>query len=242
MEQELSIGREIQQGLLPQGLRDFPHLEVSGIQFPCLAVGGDYFDVFPLSETRTAFLIADVAGKGLGAALVTTMLQGALSGMLLEVSPEKVFNHVNQFLCKHAAVGRYATMFFATVDEDGTLEYLYGGHPAPLLIRDGKVNDLYTDGSFPVGLVEVAQFEAKRVHLQHNDVLVLFTDGIVEADNLKKELYGFERLRDVLERNALGSIESLQKAVLDSVADFARGAAQADDITVLIVKYRVPAS
>ena len=242
MEQELSIGREIQQGLLPQGLRDFPHLEVSGIQFPCHAVGGDYFDVFPLSETRTAFLIADVAGKGLGAALVTTMLQGALSGMLLEVSPEKVFNHVNQFLCKHAAVGRYATMFFATVDADGTLEYLYGGHPAPLLIRDGKVNDLYTDGSFPVGLVEVAQFEAKRVHLQHNDVLVLFTDGIVEADNLKKELYGFERLRDVLERNALGSIESLQKAVLDSVADFARGAAQADDITVLIVKYRVPAS
>jgi serine phosphatase RsbU (regulator of sigma subunit) len=240
LEQELSIGREIQQGLLPQGIRDFPHLEVSGIQFPCLEVGGDYFDVFPLSETRTAFLIADVAGKGLGAALVTTMLQGALSGMLLEVSPEKVFNHVNRFLCKHASVGRYATMFFATVDADGTLEYLYGGHPSPLLIRDGQVSDLYTEGSFPVGLVEVAEFEARKVQLKPDDMLVLFTDGIIEADNAKKELFGFERLRDVAGRSARSSIETLQKSVLDAVSDFAHGAAQADDITLLIVKYRQP--
>jgi phosphoserine phosphatase RsbU/P len=240
LEQELSIGREIQQGLLPQGLRDFPHLEVSGIQFPCHSVGGDYFDVFPLNEQTTAFLIADVAGKGLGAALVTTMLQGALSGMRLDVSPEKVFNHVNRFLCSHASVGRYATMFFGTIDAAGSLEYLYGGHPSPLLIRDGNVSELYTEGSFPVGLVEVAEFEAKRVQLQHEDMLVLFTDGIVEADDVKRELFGFDRLRDVVERCARGSIESLQKTVLDAVTEFTRGAAQADDITLLIVKYRKP--
>ena len=119
MEQEINIARDIQQALLPRDFREFPHLAVSGINFPCLSVGGDYFDVFPLSDNRTAFLIADVSGKGLGAALLTTMLQGALSGMTLGTDPARVFNHVNKFLCSHSEVGRYATMFFGILDEDG---------------------------------------------------------------------------------------------------------------------------
>ena len=90
LEQELAIAREIQQGLVPQGLRDFPYLEIKGINLPCHGVGGDYYDVFPLSDQSTAFLVSDVSGKGLGAALVTTMLQGALSGMSLGVAPQKV--------------------------------------------------------------------------------------------------------------------------------------------------------
>lgn len=119
MEQELEIGRTIQQGLLPHGLRDFPHLEVAGIQNPCQAVGGDYFDVFPLSEDRTAFLIADVSGKGLGAALLTTMLQGALSGLKMGADPASVFLHINRFLCEHSDVGRYATVFAGMLDRGG---------------------------------------------------------------------------------------------------------------------------
>src|SRR5713226_3734422 len=99
LEQEIGIARDIQQALLPRNFRDYPHLSVSGINFPCLSVGGDYFDVFPLSDKRTAFLLADVSGKGLGAALLTTMLQGALSGMSLGSDPGRVFNHVNRFLC-----------------------------------------------------------------------------------------------------------------------------------------------
>ena len=83
LEQELNIARGIQQALLPQGFRDFPHLAVSGVNFPCQGVGGDYFDVFPMAGGSTAFLIADVSGKGLGAALLTTMLQGALSGLAI---------------------------------------------------------------------------------------------------------------------------------------------------------------
>ena len=87
LEQELSIARDIQQALLPRGFHDYPHLTVSGVNLPCLSVGGDYFDVFPMSDDRTAFLIADVSGKGLGAALLTTMLQGALSGMTMGADP-----------------------------------------------------------------------------------------------------------------------------------------------------------
>ncbi len=240
MEQELSIARDIQQGLLPQGLTDFPYLAVSGVQTPCQAVGGDYYDVFPLSETSTAFLIADVAGKGLGAALLTTMLQGALSGMTLGVEPAKVFNHINRFLCDHAVVGRYATMFFGMIDAGGEFEFIHAGHPSPLLIRDGQVSDVYTEGSFPVGLVDGAEFTSTRMKLEHGDTLVLYTDGIVEADNTERELFGFPRLREVAEANVRASIADLQKAVLDAVADFSRGAPQSDDITLLLVRYRKP--
>src|SRR5215469_2532876 len=112
LEQELSIAREIQQALLPCGFLDFPYLAITGTNSPCLAVGGDYFDVFTLSDDRTAFLIADVSGKGLGAALLTTMLQGALSGMKIGAEPAGVFNHINRFFCEHSEVGHYATMFF----------------------------------------------------------------------------------------------------------------------------------
>ncbi len=104
LEQELSIARNIQQALIPHGFRDFPYFAVSGIHTPCLEVGGDYFDVFPMSEDRTAILIADVSGKGLGAALLTTMLQGALSGMTIGADPARVFNHINRFLCDHVEV------------------------------------------------------------------------------------------------------------------------------------------
>jgi hypothetical protein len=137
LEQEISIARDIQQALLPRSLRDFPNLAITGTSSPCLAVGGDYFDVFPLNDNRTAFLIADVSGKGLGAALLTTMLQGALSGMKMGANPADVFCHINRFLCEHSEVGRYATMFFGILDPEGRLEFVNAGHLPPLLLRDG---------------------------------------------------------------------------------------------------------
>ena len=159
-------------------------------------MGGDYFDVFPMSEDRTAFLIADVSGKGLGAALLTTMLQGALSGMTLGVEPAKVFSHINRFLCEHALVGRYATLFFAIVDSEGMLEFINAGHPSPLLLRgDSDRANSYNEGSFPVGLVEEAEFASMRRQLEPGDTLVLFTDGVTEAMDPDEQLFGNERLR-----------------------------------------------
>ena len=241
LEQELSIAREIQQALLPQGLRDFPHLAVTGTHSPCHAVGGDYYDVFPVGPDRTAFLIADVSGKGLGAALLTTMLQGALSAMALGTDPVRVFNHINRFLCEHSEVGRYATMFFGLLAGDGTLEYIKAGHPSPLLLRRGEVSELYTEGSFPVGLVAQAEFTADTLKLEDGDTLVLFSDGITEAQDPDRELFGFPRLCEVLANRQEASLESLKKIVLDAVDAFARGESQSDDITLLLVRYRASA-
>jgi phosphoserine phosphatase RsbU/P len=241
MEQELTIARDIQQALVPQGLRDFPHLAVTGGHYPCHAVGGDYYDVFPLPDGRTAILIADVAGKGIGAALLTAVLQGALTGLTLGVDPVRVIHHINQFLCEHSGIGRYATMFFATIARDGVLEYVRGGHPSPLLLRNGEVTELFTGGSFPVGLIDGAQFTATRIQLEPDDTLVLFSDGVTEAEDKERNLFGTKRLCQGLAGRTGDSLEDLRRHVLDCVDAWSRGTAQSDDLTVLIVRYRTPA-
>jgi phosphoserine phosphatase RsbU/P len=242
LEQEINIARDIQQALLPRDFREYPHLAVTGFNLPCLSVGGDYFDVFPLSDGRTAFLIADVSGKGLGAALLTTMLQGALSGMTLGTDPARVFNHVNRFLCAHSEVGRYATVFFGILDQQGHLEFINAGHPSPILIRRGVAEEAFTEGSYPVGLVPEAQYTAVCLKLEPGDTLVLFSDGVTEAADPDEQMFGTARLKQLLSGQPECPLEQIQKCVLEAVENFARGAHQADDLTLLIVRYRATAA
>jgi len=242
LEQEINIARDIQQALLPRDFREYPHLSVTGFNLPCLSVGGDYFDVFPLGEGRTAFLIADVSGKGLGAAILTTMLQGALSGMTLGIDPARVVNHVNRFLCDHSEVGRYATMFFGILDQEGHLEFINAGHPSPILIRRGVAEEAFTEGSYPVGLVPEAQYTAVCLKLEPGDTLVLFSDGVTEAADPEEQMFGTARLKQLLTGQPECPLEQLQKCVLEAVENFARGAHQADDLTLLIVRYRATAA
>jgi sigma-B regulation protein RsbU (phosphoserine phosphatase) len=166
MEQQIGIARDIQQALLPRDFREFPHLGVTGINLPCLTVGGDYFDVFPMGADRTAFIIADVSGKGLGAALLTTMLQGALSGMRIGIEPAQVFNNINHFLCEHAEVARYATMFLGILDRDGQMEFINAGHPSPFLLRRGEIDESFSEGSYPVGLMPGVNYSVARVKIR----------------------------------------------------------------------------
>ena len=242
LEQEINIARDIQQALLPRNFRDYPHLSVVGCNFPCLSVGGDYFDVFPLSENRTAFLIADVSGKGLGAAILTTMLQGALSALTLGTDPARVITHLNQFLCSHAEVGRYATMFFGILDDLGNLEYINAGHPSPVLIRCGAAHDAFTEGSFPVGLVPEAEYTCSQVKLEAGDTLVLFSDGVTEAMDPQEELFSIARLREIVCGQEEIPLDTLQKKILEAVENFAQGASQTDDLTLLLIRFQATAA
>jgi len=243
LEQEINIARDIQQALLPRNVRDSAYMAVNGCNFPSLSVGGDYFDVFPLIGDRTAFVLADVSGKGLGAALLTTMLQGLLSAMTLGTEPGKVFDHVNRYLCDHAEIGRYATMFFGILDKDGNLDFINAGHPSPFLVRRGEALDAFKEGSFPVGLVPEAEYSTTKLRLEPGDTLVMYSDGVTEAMDPDDELYGMNRLREVLTGTTADCpLEAVKKSVLESVETFTRGARQADDLTMLIVRYRAAAA
>lgn len=237
LQHDLGVAREIQQGLLPREFRHWPHLQVTGLNQPCLTVGGDYFDVLELSPDRIAFLIADVSGKGLGAALLATMLQGAISGMSIGQDPAALFAHVNRFLCEHSQLERYATAFFGILDSTGLLEFINAGHPSPLLLRHARAETPFLAGSFPVGLMPEAEFETQTFQLQAGDTLVLFSDGVTEAIDPEQKEFGTARLREAVSGCTGRTIEEVQSCILAAVGDFTRGARQADDLTLLLVRY-----
>jgi sigma-B regulation protein RsbU (phosphoserine phosphatase) len=153
------------------------------------------------------------------------------------IDPTRVFNNINHFLCQHDEVGRHATMFFGIADSEGQLEYLNAGHPSPILVRDGETSELYTEGSLPLGLIPEAQYRPARAQLQPGDTLALFSDGVTEANDRENRLYGFDRLYDVLRGSANADLSTLKQHIFESVDRFAHGAEQADDITVLLVRY-----
>jgi serine phosphatase RsbU (regulator of sigma subunit) len=238
MEQELNIARQIQQALLPRDFSHIPHLDVAGINRSCLAVGGDYFDVMPMTPKRTGFLIADVCGKGLGAALLTAMLQGSFSAVTLGQELGHVCEHINRFICSHSEMERYATLFCALVDAEGRMEYVNAGHLSPLLVRGDRVDMPFKAECVPVGLVPDVDVKTSETRLEPGDTLVLFTDGINEAENPAGEMFGLERLQEVVAAEAKAPVKELKSAILKSVDEFSRGAYQNDDITLLIVRYQ----
>jgi sigma-B regulation protein RsbU (phosphoserine phosphatase) len=134
-------------------------------------------------------------------------------------------------------VRRSATIFFGAIDRTGQLEFVNAGHIAPLLIRNGQVGVVSEAGSWPVGLFQSAQYETHRASLQPGDTVILITDGITEAVNPAKELFGPERLLRSVERHAGKPVDELQAGILADVEEFSRGAHQADDITLLVVRY-----
>ncbi len=238
LEQEIEIAREIQRALLPGSFRNFAHVEASGINIPCLSIGGDYFDVFSMDKERAAFLIADVAGKGHGAALLAAMLRGALLGITIGSDPARVIEHINRFFCEHPEVERYATVFFGILNGEGHIEYVNAGHPSPILLRRKEVSEPFTEGSFPVGMMPEATYRTACVQLEPGDTLVLYTDGVTEAADPDQQLFGLPRLRTLLNGRHDKPLDEIQNHILRLVREFARGAGQADDITLLLIRYR----
>jgi serine phosphatase RsbU (regulator of sigma subunit) len=240
LEGELSIARGIQQALLPKSFKRYPHFEVTAANRPCFTVGGDYYDLMEFGPDRTAFVIADVSGKGLGAALLATLLKGVFSGVALGQAAAPLFHHVNRLLCAHSETGRFATVFFGILDTSGQLEFINAGHLPAVLIRGGGPQTVCPAGSVPVGLLEFAKFETQSMVLQPGDTLVLVTDGITEAVDPLEEMFGADRLLHAAQRHSEAPVEELRAGILADVEEFSRGACQGDDMTLLIIRYLGP--
>ena len=237
IEQDLTVAREIQQRLLPKGFKQYGFLDVSGLNQSCYSVGGDYFDVVELGAGRAAFVVADVSGKGLSAALLTAMLQGGFSGLTLTPDPTRLVNHFNQYVWTRSEPHHYATVFLCVMDDNGRAEFINAGHHSALLLRRTEVTAPFESECFPVSLFPEVEFRSRSAHLEPGDTLVMFTDGINEATDVHDEEFGMERLSEVVRSNAGQSAEVLQASILEAVTSFCRGAQQGDDMTLLIVRY-----
>jgi serine phosphatase RsbU (regulator of sigma subunit) len=237
MEQDLEIARHIQERLLPRELGRYGEFEVSGCNRPCHAVGGDYFDVVQSGPDRIAFVIADVVGKGLSAALLTAMLQGGFAGITLTPEPGRLVEHLNRYVWGRSEPNRYATAFIGVLDAEGQMDYINAGHLPALLVAPNGIAKRLESGSHPVGMFADTVFHPGRVALSRGETLVLFTDGVTEATSREGEEFGLTRLTRLVESVSDRPVAAIQTAILEAVEEFTAGREAEDDLTVLIVRY-----
>jgi phosphoserine phosphatase RsbU/P len=239
LDHEIEIASGIQRTLLPKSLPDLPELAVSGSTLSCHSVGGDCFDVISLGGGRFGFFVGDVSGKGISAALLATLLQGVFfTTAAMDISLPGVFSRVNQYLCERSGEDRYATVFYGILDKQGRFEYVNAGHVPPLLRRKSGQLEGLGSANFPVGMFSEAEYQSSRIQLEPGDYLVIYTDGVSEAQNTRSELFEEARLRRIMEDFSGQNVQEMGDAIREGMRAFTEGAAQSDDITLLVVQYK----
>jgi serine phosphatase RsbU (regulator of sigma subunit) len=239
MEDELRLARTIQQSLLPGRLPSEGWLRASGSSLASHEVGGDYYDVMRVSAHCWSAVVADVSGKGVASALLASLLQGAL--ITVTEHPEAMghrMERLNRFLLDRTGGEKYATVFYCLLHEDGRMYYVNAAHCPPMVVRaNGERLELEASG-MPVGLLETAEFAVVEQRLAAGDKIVIYSDGVTEAQNLEKGFFGKRRLREVVEAHAGHSCGAIHDAIQEAVAAFTEGAAQSDDITLVVLEFR----
>jgi sigma-B regulation protein RsbU (phosphoserine phosphatase) len=231
--------REIQESLLPKLLPEFDGLEMAADWLPTRVVAGDYYDVFKFSATRAAVCIADVAGKGLAAALLVSTVQAAVRAFVHEsVAPGALCQRVNAILCSNHVEGRFVTFFFAVLDREAeTLSYSNGGHNAPVLVRADASLLRLREGGPILGEFPDAPYEQASVPFGAGDRLLMFTDGVSEAQGPGDVEFGEPRLETIVRDSRGESAPELRRRILGAVHEF-RDRPLHDDATMLIVAGR----
>jgi sigma-B regulation protein RsbU (phosphoserine phosphatase) len=235
-EREIEEARQIQQGLLPTEIPQIAGYQIASAWQPARMVGGDYFDVLKFSENSLALCIADVAGKGMPAALLMSNLQATVRGLASEaLRPEELCTRANQFICRNIAQDKFITLFYGRLDaRSRRFEYTNAGHNAPIVLRrDGSHCRLHTGGGV-LGVFEQHTYEQGGVELFAGDRLVLFTDGLTEAGNPDGEEFGEERLLRLLTENRARPADELQRKIMDAVSEFG-GEDFQDDATLIVL-------
>jgi hypothetical protein len=244
MKRDLQIAKEIQTWLLPAVPPAVPGLEIAFATRPANTVAGDYYDVFPRAgsnpdEKKFVFAMADVAGKSIPAALLMATIQASLKTLAASPSslPDLV-SRMNGYACSNSQDGRrFTTAFIAEYDPaTRTLTYVNAGHNAPVLRRQSGALERLEKGGIPLGILETAPYEAGSVVLQSGDWLVVFTDGVVEAENNLTEEYGEPRLLFVVHSGATLTPNQLLQSIMIDLDRFVAGAPQHDDVTCMLVK------
>jgi serine phosphatase RsbU (regulator of sigma subunit) len=265
LERELEIGRQIQAGFLPQSIRQPPGWEVAAFFQPAREVAGDFYDVFDLEEGKMAVLIGDVTDKGVGSALYMALFRSLLRatvqmellagedvgsdalrecrtlalGLTVEERLKRAVTVVNNYIALTHRSPLFATLFYGVIDlESGALGYVNGGHDHPYLLRGGTVHAALAPTGLLVGAIAGANYLAQTVALAPGDTLVLYSDGIIDAENPAGDRVGREPWREML-AVPVESAPALVTRLTDQILGFIGDAPQYDDITLLVVR-RLP--
>jgi len=240
MEEELAIGRELQMSMLPTACPEIKGFEIAAFSESAREVGGDFYDFIEISENKLGIVIGDVTGKSVSGALVMSASRSIfrmLGEDKLTVSESMI--RANRRTKKDIKTGMFVALLYAVLDAgDKSVTLCSAGQTQPIF-RSAASNEarlVETEGdSFPLGILEDATYEDTRLQFQAGDKVVLYTDGIVEAMNEQEELFGFDRLLEVIGKSPAQTAEALLEEIKSNVNEFAKGVAQHDDLTVIVV-------
>ena len=238
LQSELKMAWEIQKKLLPDKSPEIPGFQIFATNIPAKSVGGDYFDFIPLTNDRLAFCIADITGKGMPAAMLMANLQATFrSQVLINDDCSVCISRTNKLLYKNTESTKFATMFYGALDTiTGKLQYTNGGHDNPLLFRQGSDPINLEATGLILGIFEDSDYSQQSIQLETGDLLVLFSDGITEAMNSDLDMYGTERLQNLVQENLDRPVSEIGSIVLNDIRHHANGNIQSDDITLMLIK------
>ncbi|MGE5497088.1 MAG: SpoIIE family protein phosphatase, partial [Syntrophothermus sp.] len=243
---DLSIARNIQHSILPKTFPPFPdrsEFEIFASMNAAREVGGDFYDFFMISKDKLGFVMADVSGKGIPAAIFMAVSRTLLKATAMKgQSPGDALSHVNNMLCVESVASMFVTVFYGVLDiNTGYIEYVNGGHNPPMIMRyDGCVETLPLTNGMALGLFEDNVYKSEFVKLNCGDSIFLYTDGVTEAFNCYEDLYSDDRLELKLKEAFSAQPEEVCKFILSDVNEFSAGVDQSDDITMLALKYLKP--
>lgn len=238
-EEELCEAREIQHSLLPKTLPEVAGYEIAAINQPLRFVGGDYYNVVKMDDRHTAVCIADVAGKGLPAALLMSTLQAALQPLIAQkLTPRELCQRLNRILCDVMPLGKFISFFYGVLDSaENRLTYCNAGHNPPLLVRaDGVSSELRAEGAV-LGQFPQWQYRQSELQMGSGDRMLLFTDGLVEACSANDEPFGEEKVICVARENRQCSAEDLMGLLMRAASEHCDGPFQ-DDASLIVLKAR----
>lgn len=236
--QELEIARQVQMRLFPQRQPVIPGLDYAGVCVQARVVGGDYYDFLDLGDGRVAFVLADIAGKGIAAALLMANLQANMRSQIVSAGdkPDQFLSSVNHLLFENTAVSSYATLFFAAYDSaNGRLLWANCGHLPGLILRANGTTERLDATDTVIGLFETWSCSMRETRLDAGDTLALYTDGVTESPNASGEEFGEDRLLDALQRNSAKEASAMALSIVKDVEHFNTGE-QFDDVTLLIAR------
>jgi sigma-B regulation protein RsbU (phosphoserine phosphatase) len=239
LNREIEIAREVQERLFPQDLPEIRGLDYAGYCRPALGVGGDYYDFLALPDGKLGIAIGDVSGKGIAAALLMASLRASLRGQTIQgpANLASLMGNVNKLVYESSSSNRYATFFYAQYDPTTRiLTYLNAGHNPPLIFRKPHNVIRLEAGGPVVGLLPMLTYEQAAVTLKPGDLFVAFTDGISEAMNASNEEWGEEQLIEAAWKLGPGSAAQCMTSLLASADQFAAGAKQHDDMTLIVAR------
>ena len=241
LQKELDIAKSIQESILPPPISPSPQCRMTAQVIPAKEVGGDFYDFFSINEDLIGFSIADVSGKGISSAIFAVVHQTFLKSISADIiSPKKCIETINQVFSKNNENCMFVTLFYGVLNvKNGSLTYVNAGHLPPFKISSSQtIETLPFLGDPPLDTDPNAVFHENTIAFQPGETLFLYTDGITEARNGKKEFFGEHRLKELLSKNTSKSIEQIGEKVLNSVWNFIGEETQSDDIAYLLCQYK----